>query len=592
MTRFNELKGCRVARLIAAFAIAGGVSMAGAAWGAPKPVPIQVKQTSAMTFGSPITVSWTLKNTTATSWAGSFVFNVDSNAVSPLDQPNNVSIVRGATKSGIFTFTNPGPGVHTLSVTFIDTIGVGDAGASTIAKPIDPSQLPQPVEPPTKPVGPNIKILASGAIKFQGSEPASQIGSSNMLSEAQKNLMLEIYAPLMLFSYDHDSQEKYAPIDVLDFIKASHLQSDDSSIASLSQAVLQDPSNLLQAPAASIDWSGQTPSALARHVYLTPSDEAQAGTPWPQVMAAARSGNPVGMYGHVTLETVANVTDSILLPPGSPFNNVLQQELAERYGCAAGSSCNAQIIKIEYWQFFGFSHDFENPGGPLTNLFGPNTSQILAALFDHSGDWCTVEVYVDAAWAFSNRPDRAVLAVYHAVHGVQIGFDMAQATGNSGKTVEGFAISQIAGPNFGRTVDMNVKAGETDSAVQAAQNNVVQFGKDPASGLFVHPVVYVEWGGHEFFPTSDWSYKYASKHNGTGKYHYIANGVRNLGEIGNPTADYPQAKLITDFAGYWGNTNAAVSQNGPPQGPTLHRQWFWDPNAVVTKQVGSAGMSF
>ena len=54
---------------------------------------------------------------------------------------------------------------------------------------------------------------------------------------------------------------------------------------------------------------------------------------------------------------------------------------------------------------------------------------------------------------------------------------------------------------------MNVQAGETDSGVRAAQNNVVQLAQDPASHLYLHPVVYVEWGGHEFFPSSGWSYE-------------------------------------------------------------------------------------
>ncbi len=144
--------------------------------------------------------------------------------------------------------------------------------------------------------------------------------------------------------------------------------------------------------------------------------------------------------------------------------------------------------------------------------------------------------------------------------------------------------------NFGASVDMDLHAKQTDSAVQLAQNNVLQLAKDPASGLFLHPVVYVEWGGHEFYPTSSWSYKYASKHNGSGKYHYIASGVQNIGEIGQ-SGRTDTARLVTDFAGYWGN-EGPNGQNGPPQGPTLHKQWFWDPNSPLTTLRSGIGMPF
>jgi hypothetical protein len=200
-------------------------------------------------------------------------------------------------------------------------------------------------------------------------------------------------------------------------------------------------------------------------------------------------------------------------------------------------------------------------------------------VLDHSGDWCTVQLYVDASWAFSNQPDKAILAVYHYAHGLQFGFDMSRVATllPSPTTFQGYSIQELRGPFYGQPVNMNVQAGETDSAVQAAQNNVVQLAQDPASHLYLHPVVYVEWGGHEFFPTSDWSYELASKHNGSGKYHYIAANVPNIGEIGAANPPSEQAQLVTNFAGYWGYYGPG-SRNGPPQGPTLHKQWMWDPD--------------
>jgi transcriptional regulator with XRE-family HTH domain len=103
--------------------------------------------------------------------------------------------------------------------------------------------------------------------------------------------------------------------------------------------------------------------------------------------------------------------------------------------------------------------------------------------------------------------------------------------------------------------------------------------------VYKHPVVYVEWGGHEFWPTSSWSIAAASKHNGLGKYSYfgdapvdvtylpvfLSNGAQNLPSP-LPNAD---VALVTLFAGFWG---APQSHNGPPQGPPLHCEWFWDPS--------------
>jgi len=144
----------------------------------------------------------------------------------------------------------------------------------------------------------------------------------------------------------------------------------------------------------------------------------------------------------------------------------------------------------------------------------------------------------------------------------------------------------------------------TDNAAQVianaqsldyAQNNTVQLALDPvfsAAGAvtikrwYKHPVVYAEWGGHEFWPTSGWSIAGASKHNGQGKYSYFgdapvdvtyrpvfspATGAQILPSP-LPNAD---VALVTLFAGYWG---APQTHNNPPPGPPLHCQWYWDPS--------------
>ena len=99
---------------------------------------------------------------------------------------------------------------------------------------------------------------------------------------------------------------------------------------------------------------------------------------------------------------------------------------------------------------------------------------------------------------------------------------------------------------------MPYKPSETDDSVQATQNNTLELAQDPSSKLYQHPAVYVEWGGHEFFPSSAWSAGEASKHDGSGQYHYIALGVPEIGEITAANSPSDQARLITNYAGFRG----------------------------------------
>jgi hypothetical protein len=540
---------------------------------------IKVTPSGPRAFGGPIEVSWLFTNSTGHILNGYFVYYVDSNAVSGLNGVNKTVPVGNST--GTFTFPNPGPGFHWIGVSLLDRSGAATTVSDhTIPKDTEVGVDPHPASSPDAGVpSPGVTVIADGAAQVYTSQ---SVPSLSALTDAQKTNFLKVYAPLLLFSYDHSLQEQYAPIDVVDFIHGSQLETHDDAIASQSNSQLQSelsllsPANVLtinpqQAPTASQEYA-----QLPRNVYLSPTQATESGTGWGTVMT---SPNHVGMYGHVVLQTVANVTDNIPLTSGES-SNVLQSELASRYNCSGNpANCTSQIIKIEFWQFFGYSHDFQNPAEPVTDLVGPATDAILADILDHSGDWCTVQLYVDASWAFSNQPDKAILAVYHYAHGLQFGFDMSQVQPPipSPTTFQGYSIQKLPGLHYNPSVKMNVKAGQTDSGVQAAQNNIVQLAQDPGSKLYIHPVVYVEWGGHEFFPTSDWDYTLASAHNGAGKYNYIASGVPSIGEIGQPNPPSNQANLITNFAGYWGFYGPG-SQNGPPQGPPLHKQWMWDPN--------------
>jgi hypothetical protein len=116
----------------------------------------------------------------------------------------------------------------------------------------------------------------------------------------------------------------------------------------------------------------------------------------------------VGLFGHVTLLDLKDFQ--------SDADVSLAKRFTGRHGCADPASCKAQIVKIECWQFFGYSHDYQ---GTLESTIDSDT--------DHTGDWCSVQIYVDASWWLSPRPYKAILAVY--LHGIRVGFDMAQVCG-------------------------------------------------------------------------------------------------------------------------------------------------------------------
>jgi hypothetical protein len=544
----------------------------------PTPLPISVTASTPATLGAPIQISWTLKNTTTAPLNGFIVYYSDSNAVSSTSAPNNLIVAGNHTVSGTFTFANPGPGSHLLGVSLLDRHGTPPAVTHQPLQPIEVGSTPKAPTPPSVSVT-DVSIAATGYARVVTSQEVRTLAG---LTPDQKNNLLNRYAPLLLFSYDHDLQEQYAPIDVLDFIKGSTLVSQiPNVIPSMPNSSLQVPDVILGTSSAVAINPAQT--NLPLNVYVSPSTAAEHGT-WNAVVTNDEVTNPhVGLYGHLVLQSLQNVTDNVIAGGATPKPSdlsVLEQELALRYNCKdLDPNCPAQIIKLEYWQFFGYSHDYQNPT-PLTNLIVPGTTAILADLIDHGGDWCTVQLYVDADWAlYSNRPDKAILAIYHYAHGVQFGFDLSRVTNPnpSATNLEGFSIQELQGPFYGQPVSTAYKPHETDNSVQAAQNNVVQLAQDPSSKLYIHPVVYVEWGGHEFFPSPAWSVGEASKHNGTGKYHYIAQGVPDIGEIGaaNPPTD--QAKLITSFAGFWGYYGTD-NQNKPPPGPPLHKQWVWDPD--------------
>ncbi len=533
-------------------------------------------------------------------WADYQVTNTSSNALQ--------GVVTVTIDGQLMTDANPhvinlSPGASYNGQAWIANAPAGDV--SLRAQFLEPPQCSGPiVRNPTKP-GKVSCTLGHLWADADGSGTVLADEDGDGLADSYESLLLQTYAPLMLFSRDHGKEEQYAPIDVIDFVRGSTLVSKESDVQSIGSnstlrstpGIILNPTNV--PPGATADPIGTinpnqqnltegiySGDKVPRSIYVSPSSKAQHGTDWGAVMSAKN----VGLYGHVVMLNVAEVannanqvffTDAV----AQQENQTLANELAGIY-CNGGdaSACTASIIRIEYWQFFGYSQDFSDPI--------PGTGWLAADVVDHGGDWCTVQLYVDPMMAIS-QPDKAILAVYHYAHGLRFGFDMqrpgiasgivtsAGVSGGLKPIFQQFVIKQFQGPNASssneKIIFYPLANNETGASYPIAQNNIVQIAQDPTSNFFVHPVVYVEWGGHEFWPTPAWSYFGASKHGGDSKkYHYIAIAPVNVGEVGNPMPGVAQAPFVVGFAGFWGYYGWE-NQNKPPPGPPLHAEWLWYP---------------
>ena len=344
---------------------------------------------------------------------------------------------------------------------------------------------------------------------------------SDGISDILEQQLLTQYAPLMLFSRDHGSEEKYRPIDVIDYLEASSLVSKQKSsssnstvptIPSLDNAVLLSSPTAILGPDLTqpinqcILTADQCDARIAAYqtvtmplqVFVSPSDRAKQGSPWEHVLS---QGN-VGLYGHVVPVPVSAFPDPSIRPSLASFLDAAYpatKRMPSRY-----------LLKVEFWQFFGYSDDF-----------------YITDAVNHDGDWCTVQLYINP---YEPAPDKAILFVYHYAHGIDFGFDFTQP-GQQEPSMEftygaestplvlnpSYQIKEFRGPAYGNPVDFGANKilppyypsdpdpetpcdNHNDRNICNAQNNVVQLARTDATQPYIHPVVYVEWGGHDFGP--------------------------------------------------------------------------------------------
>lgn len=545
--------------------------------------------------GELVTVTWTLVNTTGGPITGPILYELASASPTSneLARSPATTLQKGQSIGKTFTFL-PVPGLNQISVVFLNTKAAPPSTKPpTIPRLIDPSlpSKPQPTAGSTTPSVPTTDVFPA-TVSLSFNEAAVQdFRHPFILTPALRKQLLSEFSPLLLYSYDHSSDEQYQPIDAIPFVQGSSLYSKIANVSNIPNSTLESATASVVAsdtlnPGSSKGTGTITTSASTSNLYLEPNDATQHGSGWTSSKVGVNAqGMNIGLYGRAVGLDLPNLsTTDPTLPTAS---------LLARYNCSSLQKCAAHVVKLEYWQLYGYSADY-------------NGNSITESEANHQGDWCGVQVYVDFDWFQSSHPERAILWVVHYLHGHQIGFNMAMANPAStlvtvparsaGDTRPTYSAQQFRGPHYGQSVELSVKTqgswfplGGPDMTQQLfqAQNNVLSLAAEVTSKdntSFRHPVVYVEWGGHEFWPTDAWSIYAASKHNGTGQYSYFGDSpvdiTANPNTSSTPTIpSQPDVALVTLFSGFWG---APQSYNGPPQGPPLHCEYYWDPATNTT----------
>jgi hypothetical protein len=180
-----------------------------------------------------------------------------------------------------------------------------------------------------------------------------------------------------------------------------------------------------------------------------------------------------------------------------------------------------------------------------------------------------------------------VVSVFHYAHGMEFRFDLGSAI--KSEPIDNDNTLQFEGPNYGTDIDLvshDLKFTVNQGQLLKAQNHILRLARDPVTGEPTHPVVYVEYGTHEFWPSPYWNYYYAPRHAGDSQYSYLTSTPPNLGEVEHPLAEHRAGLVILRFNGLWGTYS---HRNSPPPGPPLHKQWTWPASSSIRWQLHNLG---
>jgi hypothetical protein len=372
------------------------------------------------------------------------------------------------------------------------------------------------------------------------------------IPDRTEHQLLETYRPFYRFSRDHGDEETFRPADVGQYLSVSEIDGsgkEGDKILISRTSLAGDRMQLVRVTANNV-----TRNFTRTEVYINPdNDIGRRGAPWSEVLASRRTG----LYGHVVPIYLGNGEgyDRSHVPTGADRQNKI------RY------------YKIEYWQFFGYSSNNQ----PLDEG-------------DHEGDWDTLQLIIEPANPAAGAPSRIHSVLYYA-HGKELAFDMSSVTGSV--LMDGGSVTEYRGSQYNQPVP---NLNDSDFMEPKARNHVLRMFKDPVTGSFTHPVVFVEHGGHEFWPSPFWEMIGAQKHGGDDNAHtYLTETPPNLGEVEHPLTEEPFAPIIVQFNGYWGTYSRSlpgIFSNNPPPGPPLHYGWSYPVDSSVRWQLQKKDMEW
>jgi hypothetical protein len=488
----------------------------------------------------PATIHWKLTNITPVRSMGMVEVTLGGQPIKVQPNPPPIDLQPQAMTEGQFAVAVQPGGAQVISVRYLRDTG------ETLTVPNGPGGLKQV---------PRYTDAGYMDVPFTVAVDQDHDGIDDGLEHA----LLEKYRPYLLFSHDGRNEE-LRPADPWWYVQRSELlpngDEDGSPVVPL-ETLRLNPKAIL------IDQSAQGSSIITRtpaqsNFHINPrhkvagepgDDPAYQGNPWPQ------PGEPhnIGLFGHVVPVKLSD-------PYGYDFN--------KRYD---GSATGDVYYKIEYWQFFGY-----------------NGAHKTSNIADHEGDWTSVQLIVDP------RHNNIATSIFHFAHGLLFRFDMTPQNNARTSVFQGpdGEIKEWNGINYNfqsQSLDLsNLILGgippqiENDyKALEKAQNNVLRMFRDRTTGEFTHPVVYLENGTHEFYPSPAWRYYGAPNHNGEAE-HYLTDTPPNLGEVEFPLNENRATTIVLHFNGIWGAFN---KYNDPPPGPILHKNWLWPADSSIRWQI-------
>jgi len=203
--------------------------------------------------------------------------------------------------------------------------------------------------------------------------------------------------------------------------------------------------------------------------------------------------------------------------------------------------------KIEYWQFFPYS---------------------TTASGGVEGDWKALELWY-------NPTSRMLEKICHSVGDKKLCMDLTQ----SRPVALGGEFYEYRGGNYSAN-PAPVSATSKERYPAAYQNNAVRFYRAPDGTM--HPLVYLQRGSHDFWPTPSGALEgEQAAHGGDGEsYLNAAKGSAiNLGELSSPSPDSmdPQG-IVLRYAGTWGRNPFRAMRRS--YGPTLQCDWRLAPGEL------------